>query len=483
MSHPSFLIKEHYRPKDKDILLFPFLNKEEPCFAIETVPQDIALLDPPDKEGDACTLFAGQTGKKRVVARGVRLDAKFMTAAQAMKQAVADHLARATEEGCDRLVVFLDGADEGLVQAVHEGAVLGGYIFDKYLDDPDPTVDVMLVVQEGKGASLAELVERNATVLEWVNFARDILNEPPNVMEPVSLAKKFQEKGKNAGLKLTLWDEKRLLKEGCGGIIAVGKGAPHPPRLVIGEYRPKNSRLHIALVGKGITFDTGGYCLKPANSQIGMKYDMAGAAMVFSAACAIASLELPIRLTVVTPLAENDISKSSYHTTDVITMRSGKSVQVDNTDAEGRLILADSLTIAAEKKPDYIIDAATLTGACVVALGEDIAGAFGTDDKLIEEIMTVGRESGEHFWHLPLHMPYMEQLKTTIADMKNIGGKWGGSITAALFLKQFVPEDVPWVHLDIAGPAIKEEPMGHLGKGAKGFGVKTLVALAEKMLT
>lgn len=258
-------------------------------------------------------------------------------------------------------------------------------------------------------------------------------------------------------------------------------GSAHGPKLIIGEYRPRGASMHLVLVGKGITFDTGGYCLKPASSQIGMKYDMGGAAAVLGAGMAMAALKLPIRLTVLAPLAENDISSSAYHTTDIIQMRSGRSVQVDNTDAEGRLILADALTLACERKPDWIIDAATLTGACCVALGEDIAGLFGDNEELNETLIKCGGECGEHFWPLPLHMPYMEELKTVSADCRNIGGKWGGALTAALFLKKFVDDEVPWIHLDIAGPAVKEEPLGHLGKGAKGFGVKTLVRLGENL--
>jgi len=179
---------------------------------------------------------------------------------------------------------------------------------------------------------------------------------------------------------------------------------------------------------------------------------------------------------------ENDISSSAYHTSDIITMRNGKTVQVDNTDAEGRLILADALTLASEMKPDWTVDAATLTGACVVALGEDIAGVMGPDRDFNRMLLRAGEKAGEHLWELPLYMPYMEQLKTTVADMKNIGSRWGGAITASLFLRRFVPDEMTWAHIDIAGPCVKEEPLGYLGKGAKGFGVKTLFELSKMLM-
>lgn len=319
-------------------------------------------------------------------------------------------------------------------------------------------------------------------LLYWVNRARDLLNEPPSIINPVTLAEQFVSMGKEAGLKVTVWDEKKIQKEGMNALLAVGKGSTYPPRLVIGEHRSRKSKAHLILVGKGVTFDTGGYCLKPADAQIGMKFDMGGAAACFCAACAISKAKIPLNLTVITPICENAISSTAYKTTDVIVTRAGKSVQVDNTDAEGRLILADALSLAAEKRPNWLIDVATLTGACVVALGEDIAGLMGQHKGLIDTIMAAGQYSGELFWELPLHMPYREQLKTEIADIKNIGKRWGGALTGAIFLKEFVPDEIPWVHADIAGPAVKEEPLGHLGKGAKGFGVKTLYFTAKRLV-
>ncbi len=476
MSTPDLIIETCYEPREGDLVLLPFANGTDPLFPYEEAVSLFGNVQAPRARGKSITVFAGFINEQRTMAKAIRLDKQHTRPEQALREAVSQAVSDGEDNGMGRVVVMLDGNMPDLVSAAQEGALLGGYRFNKYLSKGKdlPLVDIVLS-KKPKG-ELADAISSERTVFKWVNFARDILNEPPNVIDPVSLSRLFQSEGRKAGLKITIWDEKRLERERCGGILAVGKGALHKPRLVIGEYKPRKARLHLALVGKGITFDTGGYCLKQAKSQIGMKYDMGGAAMAFGAACAAAELGLPIKIDLFTPLAENDISKTAYHVSDIIKMRSGKSVQVDNTDAEGRLILADALTLAGEGKPDRIIDAATLTGACVSALGEDIAGVFGTDEALVHEIIGIGRRVGEEFWPLPLYMPYMEQLKATMADCKNIGGKWGGAITAALFLKQFVDNDIKWVHLDIAGPAIKEEPLGHLGKGAKGFGIKTMVA-------
>ncbi len=480
MSAPVFKHSTRFTLKNGDLLLFPWLDAQNACFSMDSVPEDMGSLNAPDKPGKSKLLFAGSVQGKRIIARGVRLDAEHSSPHEEMKKAVSSAISLCESEGLKRIAVMLDNDESGLVHAAHDGAITGGYRFDAYLSEKPDLPVVFAAVQKGL-RGIRNRVDADSVVFEYCNFARDILNEPPNVINPVSLSEICVDRAKDAGLKLTVWDEKRLEKEKCGGILAVGKGAKFPPRLIIGEYKPRNARKHICLVGKGVTFDTGGYCLKPASAQMGMKYDMGGAAAVLGAALAVAELELPVRLTVFAPLVENDISSTAYHTSDIITMRNGKSVQVDNTDAEGRLILADALCLACEKKPDMIVDAATLTGACCVALGEDIAGLFGDDEEFNSLLVQCGRESGELFWPLPLHMPYMEELKTTVADCKNIGGKWGGALTAALFLKKFVDNEIPWIHLDIAGPAVKEEPLGHLGKGAKGFGVKTLVRLAERV--
>jgi leucyl aminopeptidase len=397
------------------------------------------------------------------------------------KKMVSSAVSSAKKWGLRRIVVMLSPSYAKLAAPALEGALLGGYAYDRYLTKRTARPNVQIVCAAPDGAGLSRELRTRSSICEQVNFARQILNDPPNVKKPHTVARDLQRQGRAAGLQVTLWDSRRLARERCGGLLGVGQGSDAKPCLVIARYAPRGAKKHLCLVGKGITFDSGGYGIKPASAQIGMKYDMGGAAMVFAAACAIARLRLPLRLTVIVPLAENAISGRAYHTTSVLRTRSGRTAEVHHTDAEGRLILADGLTLAVEAKPDWIVDAATLTGACVVALGEDISGVYGTDSKFTRQLVEAGRREGELFWELPLHMPYEDQLKTTIADCKNVGSRWGGSITAAVFLKGWVPDGAKWIHCDIAGPAAKEEPLGPLGKGAKGHGVKTLVALAQDL--
>ncbi len=480
MATPSFTTATRYTPRAQDFIVQLFCNERTACFDRKLLPAALSGFKPGKEKGAAKIAFVGTHEKKDLCVYLARLDAEHTPCARTAKKAVAQALEKAKGHECKRVVVLMDGKHAELCAGVQEGALLGGYVFDKYLQKKKKPLPVLLVAPGLKAAQKKNLAEA-AKVYDHVNFAREVLNEPSNAIDPHTLAAAFRKLAQGTGLKVAVWDRKRLQKESCGGILAVGAGSKVAPRLVIGEYKPAKAKAHLALVGKGVTFDTGGYCLKPGASQSGMKMDMGGAATMFPAACAIAKLKLPIRVTVYTPLVRNDISSTAYHVNDILRMRAGKTVQVDNTDAEGRLILADALALAGEKKPDCIVDAATLTGACVVALGEDIAGVYGTDPEFTRTLLAAADEAGEHAWEMPLHRPYAEQLKTPLADCKNIGAKWGGSITAALFLHQFVPEGMKWIHLDIAGPGIKEEPLEHLGKGAKGWGVKTVVALARKL--
>jgi leucyl aminopeptidase len=485
MTTPRFSVAMRYTPRDGDFVCAPYHSARKPAFPKELAPGGVKLATA-DDEGASRLLFLGTGFAGTKTAHGgirtYRLDGPAETPAHAVRQMVASALKEAKRNDLKRVVVLLDPADESLALAVQDGALLGGYAFDKYLKKKETPLPVLLAAPGRGHAALKRALKREETVSGFVNFARDVLNEPAAVIHPPSLAREFQAAGRAAGLTVQVWDEKRLRREKCGGILAVGQGSAHKPRLVIGEYRPRGAKTHIALVGKGVTFDTGGYSLKPSQYQAKMKYDMGGAAMMFAAACAIAKLKLPVRVTVLTPLAQNDVSSEAFHVHDILATRNGTTVEVMNTDAEGRLILADALALAGEKEPDAILDAATLTGACAVALGEDIAGVYGTDERLTEKVLSAGEAAGEYLWRLPLHKPYAKGLKATIADCQNIAkSRYGGSITAALFLQKFVPDGVPWIHLDIAGPGAKEEPIGHLGGGAKGFGVKTMVRLAETL--
>jgi leucyl aminopeptidase len=481
MSLPVFQTTAEYQVKSGDFLLLLFSDDKTACFDKKNLPQPVLdVLKVPKEKGGASAVFKGLAGKNALTVRAARLDSKIHTAAGNAKIAAAQALQMAQKDGATRLVVLLDTAAADVVLNVQEGVLMGGYVYDRFMSQkkkPLPT----LAVLDTKNAFKTELA-KNAILMEYMSIGRDLLNEPPNLMRPPQLADAYAKQAKAAGLKVTVWDEKQLAKERCGGTLGVGMGSSAQPRMVIAEYAPRGAKTHIALVGKGLTFDTGGYCLKPSDSQVSMQFDMAGSVAVMMAACAIAKLKLPIRVTAITPIAENMISGDAFQTTSVLTTRSGRTIEVRNTDAEGRLVLADGLALAAERKPDYIVDAATLTGAACVALGNDLAAVFGSDPKFTKNLLDASVEADEYFWEMPIFAPYREQLESDIADCKNIGaGRFGGAIIGALFLEPWVPEGTPWLHLDIAGPAAKEGSMAHLGKGGKGFGVKTLVALAEKI--
>ena len=486
MSTPRFSLVTRFSLRQGDLVFLPFMDEKQALFDQGAIEGLVSGLDlsPPEEPGGESILFKGAVNNKQCMLLAARLDKKYGRPMEVLKEKVSKALGLLEEQGLERLSIPLSpGAEdmEPVVRSILEGVQLGGYRFDKYLSEKKRVPKAVCSLKDGASRGMKAWLKEYEQLFSWVNTARDLLNEPPSVMTPVALSESFRRFGKEAGLKVTIWNEKRLKRERMNAILAVGAGGSTPPRLVMGEYRAGASRAHLIFVGKGVTFDTGGYCLKPADAQTGMKFDMAGAAACFAAACAITQARIPINLTVITPLCENAISSSAYKTTDVIVTRSGKSVQVNNTDAEGRLILADALALAVERRPSWIIDVATLTGACVVALGEDIAGLMGQNRMLLDAVKAAGDEMGELFWELPLHMPYTEQLKTEIADIKNIGKRWAGAITGGLFLKEFVSDEIPWVHADIAGPAVKEEPLGHLGKGAKGFGVKTLFAVAKRL--
>ena len=480
MAIPQFRLEKSYSPAPGEMIILPYGDAEHPLF-----PRELEWLPgqplPPAEEGGRRPLYASASPEGPIMVEAARLDPKHSTVEEALLKAVAKAVEESGKE-FKRVVVALGRDGQELIPAVQEAALLGGYRFDRYLTTPPTLPEVILFHPHPLPKEMEGRLREDEELFRWVNLARDLLNEPPEAIHPVSLADLMKARGKEAGLKVTVWDEKRLAKERCGGILAVGRGSQHPPRLVWGRYKGRRAKVKIALVGKGVTFDTGGYCLKPPSAQEGMKYDMSGAAAVFAAGCALARLKVPVELVVLAPLAENLVSHAAYKTSDIVTTRCGKTVQVDNTDAEGRLILADALCLASEEGADIVIDCATLTGACVVALGEDIAGLFTEDDELAQAVVEEGSRVHEQFWRLPLHRPYLQQMEAEIADMKNIGGKWGGAVTAALFLSEFIQgEGIRWAHLDIAGPAVKEDPLLHLGKGAKGFGVKTLVALCRRL--
>jgi leucyl aminopeptidase len=370
------------------------------------------------------------------------------------------------------------------VEACTEGALLADYRFDRYLTDnpKKPTLETLtILVDKGDEKSAAKGLVRGEAIAAGVVLARDLVNECPMALTPAKLAEEAKTHGKKAGLTVEILDEKAIEKERMGLVMAVSRAAsPYTPaRVVVMRYRPaKKAKKHVALVGKGLTFDSGGLDIKPAAGMLDMKVDMSGAAAVVGAMIAIARLKPDLEVTGYLGCVENGIGGNAYHPGDVLTSRKGLTVEINNTDAEGRLVLADVIDFAITKdKPDLLIDLATLTGACMVALGPTTAGLFTADDVLAEDIRNAGIRVGEDFWRLPLNPDLAAQLKSPIADMRNTGDRYGGAITAALFLKRFVDDRVRWAHLDIAGPATNEKDHAYSAKGGTGFGVRTLTAL------
>jgi len=319
-------------------------------------------------------------------------------------------------------------------------------------------------------------------IADGVNLARRLVNRPPDDLYPETFAEAAATVAGRTGMEIEIWDEHRLERERCRAILAVGRGSSRAPRLVKLSYRGPGVPAgppQVALVGKGVTFDSGGLSLKPPDGMLTMKCDMAGAAAMVAAAATIAALRLPVNLVAVCGLAENMTGPAAYKLGDVITARSGTTIEIHNTDAEGRVVLADVLDVVREMAPQKIIDAATLTGACMVALGHDVAGLFTNDQAWCDQIATAARAVGEPVWQLPMYSDFDEQIRGEVADIKNVGdGRWGGAITAAKFLERFVG-GIPWTHVDIAGPAFAEKPRPWIDGGGTGVLVRTLVELAR----
>ncbi len=394
----------------------------------------------------------------------------------------ARSLGYASDYGHARLAFLLNGpSGSGYVGCATEGYVLGDYRFDKYRKDKTKrSISVSLVCRATAKKTAERELMRYRIVSEEVNRARDLVNEPGDKVYPKALAELAKKIGASSKLGVTVVSGAALERHGYSGLVAVGKGSIYPPCLIVLRYRPKKkSKRHLALVGKGITFDTGGVSIKPAEGMWLMKGDMAGGAAVLGAMAAIAKLKPKVAVTGIVAAAENFPGPEAQRPGDIFIAKNGKSVMVDNTDAEGRLVLTDALARAGEEKATHIVDAATLTGAIVRTLGTAVAGIMGNDTTLVRSVIDSGARHGEVYWELPLIEEYREMLKTPYADLNNIGGKYAGAITAGLFLQEFVPEGAKWVHLDIAGPFILEKKWKYYPEGATGFGVKTFVDLAE----
>ena len=392
----------------------------------------------------------------------------------------------AAMEGADgwEVAVSLEVTDPELVQATAEGALLGAYRVEKVTGETQPqaVTDVTLVASSVTGLQKDALASAQANAAA-VCQARDWGNTPPNLLYPESFAEAARGYVKDAKISVEILDEKALEKGGYGGILAVGGGSTRKPRLVRLSYAPRGATRHLALVGKGITFDSGGLDIKPAGQMAGMKYDMSGAAAVISAIRGIADLGLKVKVTAYASLAENLPSGSSYRASDVLTMFDGQTVENYNTDAEGRLVMADAIARAGQDRPDLIVDVATLTGACMVGLGMRTAGLITNGGTTSDLLLDAAEAAGEDFWELPLTDHTRALIKSTVADMRSGSGqRWGGALVAGAFLERFVPEGVAWAHLDIAGPAENvDEAYGYVPKGGTGMGVRTLIALAGQL--
>ncbi|MBR7743184.1 leucyl aminopeptidase [Phycicoccus sp. BSK3Z-2] len=396
--------------------------------------------------------------------------------------------------GKKTVAVALPTPDVEHVGAVADGAWAGCYVYDKSAplegvrktttakETVGPGPKITVVSGAGGGRSVKAAVSRAAVVGAARDWTRDLVNTPPNLLFPQSFADAVKKRtsGSKAKISVSVLDEKALAKGGYGGIVGVGQGSVNPPRIVTMSYSPSGAKGSVALVGKGITFDSGGLNIKPSTGMVTMKCDMAGAAAVAGAVLAAAELGLPVAVTGYLCLAENMPSGTAQRPSDVVVMRDGTSVEILDTDAEGRMVLGDGICLASEQGPDWIVDIATLTGAQQVALGNDIAGVMGNDDAFRGRVVDAAGAAGEQAWAMPLPAALRAKLDTPTADIAHKGDRDGGMLTAGLFLKEFVGEGIPWAHIDIAGPAFNTSaPKGRVPKGGTGYGVATLVSLVE----
>ncbi|WP_328298277.1 leucyl aminopeptidase [Streptomyces sp. NBC_00435] len=396
--------------------------------------------------------------------------------------------------GAKKAAFALPLDDASAVTAVAEGALLGAYSFTAYQGGEkkaaknggpkQPLAEIALLGAKPRDKEHKAAAERATVLATEINIARDLVNTPPNDLTPEAFAAVANATAKENGIKVQILDEKALVKGGYGGIMGVGKGSENPPRLVKLSYTHPKAEKTLAYVGKGITYDSGGISLKPAGHNETMKCDMAGAAAVFASVVAAAKLGLQVNVTGWLALAENMPSGSATKPGDVLRMYSGKTVEVLNTDAEGRLVLGDALTKASEENPDAIVDVATLTGAMVMALGDRTFGIMGNDEAFRTSIHEIAEEVGEASWPMPLPGDLRKSMDSPTADIANMGVRMGGGLVAGLFLQEFVGEGITWAHLDIAGPAFHEgAPYGYTPKGGTGSAVRTLVRLAERTAT
>ncbi|MDP8992014.1 MAG: leucyl aminopeptidase [Actinomycetota bacterium] len=484
MPHPSFtLTPTPDVPAHAEVVAVPVFEGPRPPES-PTVAVDVGRLERQGFEGKAGQAqVVGSEGSATVVAVG--MGPADEVSAEVVRKA-ASGVVKAAWKATRAATTVLDAVPDGLdravaARAVAEGAGMAAYRFTTYKSDPDPCRLEELAVVDGTEVGLGPALDRGATVAGAVCLARDLVNEPAGTLTPARLAEMAAGIAEQEGLDIRVMDETAIADEGLGGLAGVARGSAEPPRLVELVYEPPggDAVATLALVGKGITFDSGGLSIKTAEGMMTMKTDMSGAAAVLATMSALPALEVPVRVLGFMPTTENMPGGTATKPGDVLRIRNGKTVEVLNTDAEGRLVLADGLSLAVEAGADVIVDVATLTGAQIVALGKKVAGLMGNDEALVKRVQAAAERAGEAVWPLPLPKEYRSHIDSDVADVKNIGKQGeAGSLIAGLFLQEFV-DGVPWAHLDIAGPARSECDDGYVTKGGTGFAVRTLLELVE----
>jgi leucyl aminopeptidase len=422
-----------------------------------------------------------KTSRVALVGLGSRRD--FST--DRLRRAATTGALAARQRGLTRLALAhrpeAGGAAPDAVQALAEGVILANFDGASYktVDPPRPWLESVTLRTGGDRETVERGIERGRVLGEHTNLARELANEPGNALTPRAFAGRAETMARAAGLSVEVLDEKQIADLRMGLLLGVAQGSAEPPRIVVLRHEPKTAAPTpvLGLIGKGITFDTGGISIKPAENMDKMKDDMSGGAAVLAALCAISRLEAPVRCIGVIPMTENMPGGKAVKPGDVLTSAEGKTVEVLNTDAEGRLILGDAVWYARRLGATHLVDVATLTGACVVALGKTTSGLFGTPDRWVEQVRRASERAGDRSWPMPVFDDYRELFKSEIADFANTGGRAGGAITGALFIKEFTG-DLPWVHIDIAGTAWVEDPKPYQPKGPTGVGVRTMAELA-----
>jgi leucyl aminopeptidase len=428
----------------------------------------------------------GKIAPERVIVAGLGKEEKLTLSV--IRGITAEACRFLRRVGATQVATIAHGAGVGGIdaeksaQAVTEGAILGLYTFRRHQTKEEDTKEIEQVLIVEREEKKVSILQRGCTMgrimSEATNLARDMANEPGNYMTPTNMAEIAQSVADEWGLDCRILEQVDMEKLGMGALLGVARGSTQPPKLIVLSYKgAKKSKGSLGLVGKGITFDSGGISIKPSEKMGDMKGDMAGGAAVIAAMRAIGELRPKINVTALIPATENLPDGSAYKPGDIVRASNGKTVEVMNTDAEGRLILADALSYARKFGLSPVVDVATLTGACHIALGDLCTGAFSNNQDLVDSVIKAGEEAGEYIWQMPMYEEYKELNKSDIADIKNSAGRWGGAITAAQFLAEFI-EDTPWVHLDIAGPFLSDKDRNYIVKGATGVAVRTLVNLA-----